>query len=201
MIIAVVDKDNSILPIREQITKVAEAKPDMIILLRKDSTIEEYNELAQFCSDECRKNSVEFCIDGYEDVAKSVGVGTIYLDLDLLSSQNMTGFSKILTTVHNEKEARDAESAGASILIFRDVFDTSCKSCRGAKGLATLRFLLGSVDVPVIGAGGIFPDVFVEVLSADVAGVCMKDAFMKTKDPSSVVKSYRDAERFISKQR
>ena len=197
MIIAATDRNASILPFKEQISLIAKAKPDMIILTERDLPYEEYKELAAFCLEECKKNGVKLCLDKFMYVANDLGVRTIHLDLEEMRTSIPEEFETILTTVHNEKEAREAEALGATILIFREVFDVSCKACRNAKGLATIRFLLGAVDIPVIGAGGILPDVFLEVLSADVAGVCMKSGFMRTRDPESIVNSYREAEKRI----
>jgi len=201
MIIAATDRKTSMLPFKEQIALIAKAKPDMIILTERDLSPPEYNELATFCKEECDENGVEFCADKFTDVAKSLGVKAICLSLDDLRSGKPNGFDKIITTVRNEKEATEAERLGATMLIFRDVFDLTCKSCRNAKGLATLRYMLGAVDIPVVGAGGIFPDVFMEVLASDTAGICMREGFMRTKNPAAAVEAYREAEDYFKKRR
>lgn len=199
MLIAATDRKTSMLPFDEQIRLIAEAKPDMIILSESDLSPEEYRELAKECLGYCEKNGVKLCAYKFEDVAKELGIKGIFVDLEELMRSKPSGFDEILTTVRSEKEARDAESKGATMLIFRDVFDLSCKSCRNAKGLAKLRFLTGEVDIPVIGAGGIFSDVFFDVLSTEAAGICMREGFMRTKDPSAVVNAYRKAEDIVKK--
>jgi len=199
MIIAATDRKTSMLPFKEQMTLIAKAKPDMVILTERDLSPIEYKELASFCKEECEENGVEFCADKFTDVAKELGVKAINLSLDDLRHSKPEGFDKILTTVRNEKEAAEAERLGASLLIFRDVFDLTCKSCRNAKGLAMLRYMLGEVDIPVVGAGGIFPDVFLEVLASDAAGICMREGFMRTKNPATAVEAYREAERYLKK--
>lgn len=201
MLIAATDRKTSMLPFEEQIKLIAEARPDMIILTERDLSPEKYKELASYCISECKKNDVEFCVDKFVDVAKELGVRSIYVDLDELMISKPEGFDRILTTVRDSKEAKDAESKGATMLIFRDVFDLTCKSCRNAKGLATLRFLIGEVDIPVIGAGGILPDVFFDVLGSEVAGICMREGFMRTKDPAATVKAYHEAEKKIESMR
>ena len=200
MIIAATDRKTSMLPFREQIALIAEAKPDMILLTERDMTPSEYKELALFCIEECGKNGVEFCADKFADVAKEIGAKSVHLSLKDLKASKPEGFDRILTTVRTEKEAAEAERAGATLLIFRDVFDLTCKSCRNAKGLATLRFMLGAVDIPVVGAGGIMPDVFLEVLASDTAGICMREGFMRTKNPAKAVEAYREAEKYIKKR-
>jgi thiamine monophosphate synthase len=67
--------------------------------------------------------------------------------------------------------------------------------------LAVLRYLLGSVDIPVVGAGGILPDVFLEVLASDTAGICMREGFMRTRHPDEIVRKYREAEEQWKKMR
>jgi thiamine-phosphate pyrophosphorylase len=199
MIIAATDRKMSVLPFREQMTLIAKAGPDMIILSERDLSPPEYKELASFCLAECEKNGVEFCADKFVEVAKELGMKTIHLTLQELRDSKPEGFDKVLTTVRSDKEAKEAEKKGASLLIFRDVFDLSCKSCRNAKGLSTLRFLLGAVDIPVVGAGGVLPDVFLEVLASETAGICMRVGFMRTKDPDATVKAYRDAAAVIKR--
>ncbi|MDR1954791.1 MAG: thiamine phosphate synthase [Candidatus Methanoplasma sp.] len=199
MIIAATDRKTSMLPFAEQIVLIAKAKPDMIILTERDLPPSEYKELASFCKNECEKNGVEFCADRFVDVAKEIGAKTIHISLADLKVSKPEGFDKIVTTVRSEKDATDAERLGASLLIFRDVFDLTCKSCRNAKGLATLRCVLGTVDIPVVGAGGILPDVFMGVLASDTAGICMRDGFMRTRSPSGVVEAYHEAERRVKK--
>jgi len=195
MIIVATDRKTSMLPFREQMALIAKAKPDMIILTERDLSPSEYKEMAALCKDECEKNGVEFCADGFVDEAKEIGAKAVHVDLQELRESKPEGFDRILTTVRDEREAAEAERLGATLLIFRDVFDVNCKSCRNAKGLAMLRYLLGAVDVPVVGAGGILPDVFLEVLASDAAGICMRQGFMRTQDPAAVVGAYREAER------
>ncbi|MDR0309777.1 MAG: thiamine phosphate synthase [Candidatus Methanoplasma sp.] len=201
MIIAATDRKTSMLPFKDQITLIAKAKPDMIILTERDLPPAEYKELALFCKAECEKNGVEFCADKFVDVAREIGAKTIHIRFQDLQGSVPKGFDRILTTIRSDKEAVEAEKLGATLLIFRDVLDLKCKSCRKARGLSTLRFLLGSVDIPVVGAGGIFPDVFLEVLSSDTAGICMREGFMRTKDPAAAVEAYREAYKRIKKMR
>ena len=201
MIIAATDRKTSMLPFKEQIALIAKAKPDMIILTERDMTPSEYRESALFCIGECGKSGMEFCADKFADIAKEIGAKSIHLSLEDLKAAKPEGFDRILTTVRSDREAAEAERAGATLLIFRDVFDLTCKSCRNAKGLAMLRFMLGAVDIPVVGAGGIMPDVFLEVLASDTAGICMREGFMRTKNPAAVVEKYREAERYIEKRR
>ena len=60
MIIAATDRKTSMLPFKEQITLIAKAKPDMIILTERDMSPSEYKELASFCKEECEENGAEF---------------------------------------------------------------------------------------------------------------------------------------------
>ncbi|MDR1690338.1 MAG: thiamine phosphate synthase [Candidatus Methanoplasma sp.] len=194
MLIAATDRKISMLPFAEQIRLIAEAGPDMIILSERDLSPEDYKALASSCMEVCRRNNVIFAADKFAAEAKEIGADALFIDLEELRSSKPEGFDTVLTTIRSEREAVEAEKLGADILIFRDVFDLTCKSCRNAKGLATLRYVLGSVDIPIVGAGGIMPDVFAEVLASDAAGICMREGFMRTKNPSAIVAAYREAE-------
>jgi len=193
MIIAVTDRKRAMLPFSEQIGLIAKARPNMLILAERDLSVPEFKALAVECKAECDKNGVELCIDKFTDVAKEIGVKAIHVSLSELREKKPEGFVKILTVIRSDKEAMEAEKLGATLLIFRDVFETSCKSCRNAKGLAMLRFITGSVEIPVVGAGGLMPEVFLEVLATDSAGLCMREGFMRTRDPAAIVEAYRAA--------
>jgi len=201
MIIAVTDRKRSMLPFSEQIALIAKARPDMLILSERDLSESEFKALAFECKGECEKNGVEFCIDHFTEVAKEMGVKAVFVCLSGLREKRPEGFEKILTVIRNDKEAAEAERLGATLLIFRDVFDISCKSCRNAKGLANLRFTLGAVDIPIVGAGGLMPEVFLEVLATDCAGICMREGFMRTRNPAAIVEAYREAARKWEKYR
>ncbi|MDR3205676.1 MAG: thiamine phosphate synthase [Candidatus Methanoplasma sp.] len=193
MIIAVADKNASVRPLAEQAELVAEAKPDMMILKGDGMSDEEYRTVAKEIAEICGRHGVEFCASAHIPVAAALGVKNLCISVESLEGSVPEGFDKVFVHAASEREAADAERRGAYAVIFGNVFDLSCKSCRNAKGLSTLRCLTGTVDIPVIGAGGILPDVFFEVLSSEAAGVCMTGGFMRSKDPSAVVKAYRDA--------
>jgi thiamine-phosphate pyrophosphorylase len=195
MLIAATDRKVSMLPFEEQIALIAKAKPDMLILTERDLSPSEYKELALSCKAECDKKGVEFCIDKFIDVAKEIGVRSIHLSLDDIRDSDTEGFERVLVSIRSEKEAVEAERLGATMIIFVGVFDVSCRTCRNAKGLSLLRDLLGAVDIPVSGAGGILPDVFLEVLASETAGICMGKGFMRTKEPVEAVVAYHRAQK------
>ena len=58
-------------------------------------------------------------------------------------------------SVHDVEEARNAESMGASWLVFGHVYETGSHPGEAPRGLGLLREVSMAVDVPVIAIGGI----------------------------------------------
>ncbi|MDR0524079.1 MAG: thiamine phosphate synthase [Candidatus Methanoplasma sp.] len=194
MIAAATDREASRAPFTEQVGKIARARPDVIFLRGGGLAEAELASVAAEALEACAGAGVELFASGFPGVAERLGIASGCVPLGELRESG-SPFERTAVFVASEREAAEAERLGADLLVFGNVFDVSCKSCRSAKGLAALRCMCGAVDVPVLGAGGILQDVFSEVLAAEAAGVCMTSGFMRSADPSAIVAAYREAER------
>ncbi|MDR2846200.1 MAG: thiamine phosphate synthase [Candidatus Methanoplasma sp.] len=194
MIIAITDRKNSLRPFLEQIEVVARSGPDMIILREKDLPYNEYTALAEKCARICSDHRVGFCVNSFTDTAVELGIRNIQLPLHLfIGERPFRGYNMVLVSVHSALEAVKAESLGADALLYGNVFETSCKPGASAKGIGALKEVCESVDIPVLGLGGINDDNIGEVIGAGVDGVCLMSGFMRAEDPSAMVRAYSAA--------
>lgn len=97
---------------------------------------------------------------------------------------------------HTLGESREAESAGASYLIFGPVFDTPSKRALGRPvGIAELSKVCAAVKIPVLAIGGIDLRNARECFRAGAAGIAAIRMFQGPEDASQLrsrVKALRD---------
>lgn len=91
------------------------------------------------------------------------------------------GFS-IGVSCHSLADAREAEAAGSSYVIFGPVFDTPSKRAFGApQGIANLAEVCGSLRIPVIAIGGVDSGNAGECLRAGAAGIAAIRLFQEPR--------------------
>jgi len=191
MIAAVTNRRICKRPFLEQIRRIAEAGPDMLILREKDLSRKEYTELAADCQRICREYDVKLCVNSFVDTAKELGIREIQLPMDVFMKDLSKGYTTYVS-VHSLHEAKEAESLGAKYLIFGNVFETSCKPGMPAKGLKEIRNISENVSIPVMGIGGIGCNNIASVLAAGASGVCIMSLFMTADDPLMLMTELRE---------
>lgn len=195
MIIAITDRTISVTrDFLEQVERIANASPDMIILREKDLSEQEYRYLAIECMRICGIRNVRFCINSYFKIAKDLGADRIQLSFSSfkMNLEKIDDFKEKWVSIHSKKEAIEAEKLGATHLIYGNVFETSCKPGKEGKGLVALANVCKAVNIPVFGVGGIGPDNIKTVLETGCDGVCIRSLFMRAKDPSDLVTFIKD---------
>ena len=193
MIIFVTDRKIGASDFLERIEAVAEASPDMIILREKDLSEEEYGRLAAECERICRRHDVRFCVNSFIRVAYSVNNGRIQVPFGTLTENGarLNGFEEVWVSVHSLSEAVDAEAAGATHLIYGNVFETSCKPGADGKGREELRSVCKTVGIPVFAIGGINAGTAGAVIADGCSGVCVRSLFMTSRNPGADMETLR----------
>jgi thiamine-phosphate pyrophosphorylase len=190
MIIAVTDRKISARrDFLEQIEAIAASSPDMIILREKDVSETEYKYLAIECMRICSYHNVKFCVNSFISTASSIKNGRIQLSFGSLiaDADRLKGFSEIWVSVHSVKEAKEAESMGATHLIYGNVFETSCKPGAEGKGIGEIKKICGAVKIPVFAIGGINIETAGKVMDAGCRGVCVRSLLMQSANPSETI--------------
>lgn len=72
-----------------------------------------------------------------------------------------------------------AQELGADFVFAGHVFATDCKKGLPPRGLDFLRDVVGAVDIPVYGIGGINEKNIKQIMECGAAGGCMMSGFMK----------------------
>lgn len=144
-------------------------------------------------------------INSWWQVADKLGCVGVHLPenappVDWVRRQ-VRGTLQIGCSVHSPKKARQREKEGADYLLFGHVYATSSKSGLRPRGLAGLKEVIQSVNIPVLAVGGIYLKEQVrEVMNTGCAGVAVISAVADAKDPGAValqlkkwLKGYPDA--------
>lgn len=173
-------------PLHEQVSLIAEAGAEMVILREKDLPDDEFRELAILCREAC--GDVPFSINSKVDVAREIGVSRVHLPMPVLRETDVSDFELVGASVHSVEEAVEAEKLGADYLIAGHVFTTACKQS-DPRGVTFLESVCRSVDVPVYGIGGIGPDNVGMVRDAGAKGVCSMSGVMSVDDPGEVIRA------------
>ncbi len=188
-IIAVTDRKNSLRPFEEQMEMISSAGVDMIVLREKDLSPGEYLRLAEKVLRVCEKYGTEFCVNTFADAAEKLGAKTVWIPYGDFDREKLRRF-RTGVSVHSYEEGISAAEKGADFIVYGNVFETSCKPGKPAKGLSELKILSG-LDIPVYAIGGIDLSNAGSVKEAGAGGICMMSGFMRSPDPRSLAESLR----------
>ena len=157
-----------------------------VVLREKDLGLEEYLRLAEKVkgiAGEGRR--CRLILHQYPEAAEALGIDAVHLPLHILrelrekSPERLNGFRTVGTSVHSTEDARIAVQCGASYLFAGNIYETTCKPGLEGRGLAWLKEVAGSVNIPVYGIGGITPGRMKEILETGAAGGCMMSGSMR----------------------
>jgi thiamine-phosphate diphosphorylase len=143
------------------------------------------------------QRGVQLSINDRLDVALAVGAGGVHLAGQSLpvaaAVQLARGRLVVGRSVHGLAEAQAAAAAGADYVTFGHVFPTTSHPGLPPHGLAELRAIVDSVDVPVLAIGGITVDNLDAVLQTGCAGIAVISAILASTDPREAARRLRDA--------
>ena len=177
-----------------RIEKIAECKPDAVILREKDLSEEEYTSLAGKVMNICNKYNVRCILHSFVKSAAELNAEYIHLPLGILRTTDksiLSGFRKIGSSCHSAEDAREALSLGAGYITAGHIYETDCKKGIVPRGTMFLKSVCESVDIPVYAIGGISPDNINDVINAGADGVCLMSSFMKCDDIPRYMESLR----------
>lgn len=178
-----------------QIKKIAQAKPDAILLREKDLSCHAYQALYAQCESICKQYDVALIPHFFVDNETVCVPETVHLPYDTFQGLAGTNLSnmRVGVSVHSVAQAKQADRLGASYLIAGHIFKTNCKRNVLPRGLGFLQEVCNAVTIPVYAIGGITPESTLVVLKQGVAGVCVMSAFMQADKPEIQVSDYRRA--------
>jgi thiamine-phosphate pyrophosphorylase len=143
-----------------------------------------------------RKAGKLFIVNDRLDIALASGADGVHLgqeDLALADARSIApkGFL-IGFTVHDVREAKEAQKAGADYLGLSPIFSTGSKSDAGdACGLDVLRDVKRAVSLPVVAIGGINLANARSVLEAGADGLAVISAVVSQPDVEAAARSLK----------
>jgi len=130
------------------------------------------------------------------DVALAAGAAGVHLGRESLPAREVVRWCRggnapaeflIGVSCHNIEEAREAESAGASYILFGPVFATPSKTSFGPpQGAAKLGEVCRAVRLPVIAIGGVDGENTAECLRAGAVGIAAIRMFQEGLDTAAL---------------
>ena len=133
--------------------------------------IREAKKIKNLCS-----NNVVFLINDFTDVTIAVNADGVHIgqdDTSVSNARKILGDDRIIgLTVHDEKEAVEAEKLGVDYISLAPIFATNTKGDSGFPcGLEMLKKVRDCVNIPIVAVGGITKDNVVDVIRAGADGV------------------------------
>ena len=166
-----------------------------IILREKDLETEALLRMAKKVKAIVAGSRTRLIINGNLAVAKEIGADGYhsgfenFINGDRENLKNFTG--KIGVSVHSCEEAAEAERRGAHYLLAGHIFETSCKKGLEPRGVAWLREILDTVQIPVIAIGGIDQRNLNKLQSLGLHGAAVRSLIMKSPEPKNTVRELR----------
>lgn len=156
-------------------------------LRMKDAPARAVAEAARAIAARCRAAGVTFIVNDRVDVALAADAGGVHVgpdDLPAEAARALLGPAPLLgVSAATVGEAAAAARAGADYLGVGAVYATATKADAGdAVGLARIREVASSCDLPVVGIGGITIENAAAVIRAGAAGVAVITAVTMAED-------------------
>lgn len=150
--------------------------------LPKKEMLNEASEIQKMC----KAAGIPFMVNNYMDLMLELNADGVHLgqeDMPLHEARKIADGKIIGITVHNLKEAKEAEAWGASYVAVSPVFETKTKMDAGkAVGLELLKEVKENVRVPVVAIGGINMENLDAVLDCGVYSIAMISAVLEADD-------------------
>ena len=169
-------------PFEEQIARVLETGPDMLILREKDLSETDYEKLAASVKTLCERSETQLILHSYPSVARKLGVSAIHMPLagfTAMSEAEKAEFIVRGASVHSVEDALRAERAGATYVTAGHIYATDCKKGLPGRGLDFLKEVCVAVRIPVYAIGGIDETNADACIAAGAVGVCMMSGYMQ----------------------
>ena len=151
-----------------------------------------------------KKKGVSFIVNDRVEVAKAVDADGVHLgqeDMSFSSARKILGKEKIIgISVETVEQALKAVEGGADYLGIGPIYPTTTKPDAGkALGIARLKEIRESVNIPIVAIGGINENNLEEVLRAGADGVAVISAIVSAPDITEACRKLKNKIEHIEK--
>lgn len=152
-----------------------------------------------------KKKGVSFIVNDRVEVAKAVDADGVHLgqeDMSFSSARKILGKEKIIgISVETVEQALKAVEGGADYLGIGPIYPTATKPDAGkALGIARLKEIRESVNIPIVTIGGINENNLEEVLRAGADGVAVISAVVSAPDITEACRKLKNKIEYIKKK-
>jgi len=152
---------------------------------------------AKEISELCKKNNVLFIINDRVDIVLAVDADGVHLgnkDMTYNIARKILGSKKIIgLTVHNIREAVEAERIGADYVGVSPIFETKTKLDAGRPaGLKLIKDIKKAIKIPFVAIGGINENNLGSVMEAGARSVAAISAIVTKDNVEKKCKKFRE---------
>jgi len=189
--------------------EVAEAvlEVGVTVLQFRDKEMEDSEaiEVCQKIHQLTKKKGVPFIVNDRVEIVKAVDADGVHLgqeDMSFSSARKILGKEKIIgISVETVEQALKAVEGGADYLGIGPIYPTATKPDAGkALGIARLKEIRESVNIPIVAIGGINENNLEEVLRAGADGVAVISAVVSAPDITEACRKLKNKIEYIKKK-
>jgi len=152
-----------------------------------------------------KKKGVPFIVNDRVEIVKAVDADGVHLgqeDMSFSSARKILGKEKIIgISVETVEQALKAVEGGADYLGIGPIYPTATKPDAGkALGIARLKEIRESVNIPIVAIGGINENNLEEVLRAGADGVAVISAVVSAPDITEACRKLKNKIEYIKKR-
>lgn len=177
----------------ESIERAIKGGAGLVQLREKNATTREFYNIALKVKEVTDKYSIPLIINDRLDIALAVDADGLHIgpdDILVKIARNLLGPDKILgVSTSNIDEALEAQSQGADYLGVGAMFPTKTKKDTESVSLRELQLIKSSIQIPVVGIGGINELNAKEVMNTGVDGIAVISAVLGKNDVYAAAKN------------
>lgn len=178
------------------IKKAVEGGVKVVQLREKEATTRHFLNEARAAREFCGHHNVTFIINDRIDIAMAVDADGVHVgqdDMPIEYARKILGYDKIIgISAFDEKEAREAEKAGANYIGVSPIYTTPTKpELDKGVGLDGLRRIRQAVEIPLVAIGGLGPSNAYDVMMAGADGIAVVSAIVSADDPAESARAIK----------
>lgn len=167
----------------------------MVQVREKGSDDKEFYEIAKKVKELCNKYEIPIIVNDNIDIAMAIDADGIHLGLEdeaVSKAREVLGKRKIIgATAKTVEEAQKAEQAGADYLGSGALFTSSSKKEAKTISKDQLKEIATSVEIPVVGIGGIDEENVDQLEGTGIVGVSVIGAIFNAEDTKEATRRLR----------
>lgn len=168
----------------------------LVQLREKDVSTREFYNIAVKVKELTHKYNIPLIINDRMDIALSVDAEGLHIgqsDMPLKIARKILGEDKIIgVSTSTVEEAVEAEKDGADYIGVGALFSTTTKKDAKSVTLDELKNIKRSVNIPIVGIGGINMNNVESVMETGIDGVAIVSAILGQKDIKKVSKEFKE---------